>query len=634
MDSGRIDVALSRATTALLEARNPNGHWTGELSSSALSTATAITALEIFTRTTKCAHKFDAELISKGLEWLANNANEDGGWGDTNRSLSNLSTTVLCWAAFGAVYGAEERFASTVEAASDWILHEAGGTDPEHLVPAIVRRYGKDRTFSVPILTMCALAGRLGEGRQAWKSVLPLPFELAALPRSWFGTLRLPVVSYALPALIAIGQVRHFHRPTRNPVTRLLRGLTQKRTLRVLEEIQPANGGFLEATPLTSFVAMSLAGSDLPDHPATRKAIEFLRRSVREDGSWPIDTNLATWVTTLSVNALTEPAHDTPTARNMFTPEDRYRVQRWLLSQQHIKEHPYTNAPGGGWAWTDLPGGVPDADDTSGALLALGHVEWDPKQRMDEGVTEGVKWLLKLQNNDGGIPTFCKGWGTLPFDRSSPDLTAHAIRAWIAWRPHYAEGSALRNEIHTAVGRAITYLLKSKLQDGTWIPLWFGNQYVPDDVNATYGTTRVLQALIEAVGQSDLKWGGAFSSQGEVAGAISRAIQWLMEAQDDEGSWGGCAGAPGSIEETALAVQTLARAVAFVSELQQQELQTALDRGAKWLIDRVEDGTFIEASPIGFYFAKLWYYEKVYPLAFTVGALRAYSKVRGKEAYS
>ncbi len=28
-----------------------------------------------------------------------------------------------------------------------------------------------------------------------------------------------------------------------------------------------------------------------------------------------------------------------------------------------------------------------------------------------------------------------------------------------------------------------------------------------------------------------------------------------------------------------------------------------------------------ECSPIGFYFAKLWYYERLYPLIFTVAAL-------------
>ena len=76
---------------------------------------------------------------------------------------------------------------------------------------------------------------------------------------------------------------------------------------------------------------------------------------------------------------------------------------------------------------------MPDADDTPGALLALlqlGTVESaDARSR---GIA-GVRWLLDLQNRDGGIPTFCRGWGALPFDRSSPDLTAHTLRAWSAW---------------------------------------------------------------------------------------------------------------------------------------------------------------------------------------------------------
>jgi squalene-hopene/tetraprenyl-beta-curcumene cyclase len=36
----------------------------------------------------------------------------------------------------------------------------------------------------------------------------------------------------------------------------------------------------------------------------------------------------------------------------------------------------------------------------------------------------------------------------------------------------------------------------------------------------------------------------------------------------------------------------------------------------------VEDGSFREPSPIGFYFAKLWYFERLYPLIFAVAALR------------
>src|SRR4029079_14402375 len=40
-------------------------------------------------------------------------------------------------------------------------------------------------------------------------------------------------------------------------------------------------------------------------------------------------------------------------------------------------------------------------------------------------------WIRDLQNHDGGWPTFCRGWGHLPFDRSGSDLTAHNLRALV-----------------------------------------------------------------------------------------------------------------------------------------------------------------------------------------------------------
>ena len=68
--------------------------------------------------------------------------------------------------------------------------------------------------------------------------------------------------------------------------------------------IQPSNGGFLEAVPLTSFVVMALGATGKKDSVVIKKGVRFLLYSLRADGSWPIDTNLATWVTTLSINAL------------------------------------------------------------------------------------------------------------------------------------------------------------------------------------------------------------------------------------------------------------------------------------------------------------------------------------------
>src|ERR1044071_194761 len=267
---GRSDLiaTLSRVRARLLAQRNSAGHWEGELSSSALSTATAVFTLELASRSggegSLLSDVPNYQLIRRGLEWLARTQNDDGGWGDTIRSLSNISTTVLCWSAFAA---GEIRFAQTVHRAEKWLSKAAGGLQAERLAAAIVARYGKDRTFSVPILTMAALAGRLGPRKYAWALVPQLPFELAACPHQWYAALRLPVVSYALPALIAIGQVRHHLRPSGNPVARIIRNLARLRTLRVLESIQPASGGFLEATPLTSFVTMSLIGAKAGEHP-------------------------------------------------------------------------------------------------------------------------------------------------------------------------------------------------------------------------------------------------------------------------------------------------------------------------------------------------------------------------------
>ena len=708
LDLPRLRSAYETARDLLLaECRSEDGgpaHWTGELSTSALSTATAVMALQMVRRGGRDASDYGIDgsfddLIRGGLDWLNLYQNEDGGWGDTVKSLSNISTTMLAHAVFHATGMADdEAFRETVAKAKQYI-DDAGG------VPAVVKRYGKDKTFSVPILTHCALAGLVD-----WGEITPLPFELSCVPARFYAAVKMPVVSYALPALIAIGQVRHHFRPTWNPITRVLRRLAIKPSLRVLERIQPPNGGFLEAAPLTSFVTMSLAGMGLVDHVVVQRAVRFLADSVRPDGSWPIDTNLATWVTTLSINALKD---DVPE-------ELRDGLAEWLLDQQYKETHPYTNAAPGGWAWTNLPGGVPDADDTPGAVLALqnlavrveqreahqsgagtdslGEDEFgDPTGRFEVeapiAAQNGLFWLLDLQNSDGGFPTFCRGWGTLPFDRSSPDISAHCVRAlvrsdvWVGERVRTLWAKAIsmpwflrqwldllvifdsvacfvshlrmrglsRNRKVLAVLSASQFLRRTQRSDGSWLPLWFGNQYGHDDGNPVYGTSRVLMAyrdlgLMDAPeAQRAAAWLASVQEGSDVAGsggggprearptlreADSSVTPAVSPKKGDEASgpnssslalgsqpsalspprgWGGDAGIAPSVEETALATEVL---------LDCEEFRETAFAGIQWLIERVEDGSVAEPTPIGFYFARLWYFETLYPLIFAVSALR------------
>jgi squalene-hopene/tetraprenyl-beta-curcumene cyclase len=633
----RLTAAYQTALSALLAERTPEGYWLGELSTSALSTATAVSALALVQQDRSPPRPHD-KLVADGLRWLAEHQNADGGWGDTLKSITNISTTMLCRAAIHLA-GAAEQYAECLGRADGYMQAHHGRT-PSEQAEAVRARYGKDRTFAVPILTTCALAGLV-----EWKEVKPLPFELACLPQAWFRFLRLPVVSYALPALIAIGQAVYYHRPPLNPITRLVRWLALGKSLRVLEKIQPESGGFLEAVPLTSFVTLSLASIGERKHPVARHGVQFLVESVRPDGSWPIDSNLATWVTTLAVNALAA-------AGELQNLERRSGIRSWLVRQQFQSRHPYTGADPGGWGWTDLPGSVPDGDDTPGALLALSHlVELiddeapNPSPRAlvrctltdlvaDGGqpaelprlpdlswearppIAYGLWWLLRLHNRDGGWPTFCRGWGNLPFDRSGCDLTAHVLRAFAAWKTQsdadQAYARALRAarqpsrfsgfplpDVEGEMVKGFEYLEQQQRPDGSWVPLWFGNQFAPNDENPTYGTARVLAAY------RDL---GKMNAE-----PARRGVAWLLGAQNADGGWGGVAGVPPSIEETALAVDVLLDVG--------PEAEAAVNKGLAWLIEQVEAGGLREPAPIGFYFAKLWYYEKLYPIIFSVAAL-------------
>src|SRR5262245_56529834 len=117
-----FDTLRAAARRRLLAARGPNGCWEGRLSSSALSTATALFTLSLFDRSRGDARH--AALIRGGLRWLADTQNPDGGWGDTTRSLSNISTTALCWAAFGVPEA--KAFAAAIARAEAWLTAAAG----------------------------------------------------------------------------------------------------------------------------------------------------------------------------------------------------------------------------------------------------------------------------------------------------------------------------------------------------------------------------------------------------------------------------------------------------------------------------------------------------------------------------
>jgi len=567
MQKEKIHTIIDYLNGELQNKRPKDGSlWIGYLSSSAISTSVAVFALFISDKEKHQSH------IENGVAWLKKTMLEDGSWGDSPESPSNMTATLLTFATLSAV-------GETPEQTKAFLNDRFDGISDTHIIEGVLKYYGKDLTFSAPILVMCALAGVIS----SWKNIPQLPFELSVLPQKLFRFLRLPVVSYAIPALIAVGILR-YKKGSKN----LLRERFIPGSLKVLIKLQPEHGGFLEAAPLTSFVAMCMCGAGYRDNEAVQKGIGFLTDTVREDGSWPIDTNLAAWVTSLSVRAMGEAI------------PDKLHLANQIKQNAFKYQHPFTGAKEGGWGWTNLPGAAPDADDTSGALVALYEL---CNGEMSVEIEKGLEWLLSLQNADGGIPTFCKGWGKLPFDRSSPDITAHALLAFGLWRNHIPD--ALKKKCDHSAGRMLRWMKKEQSVEGCWYPLWFGDQDAQDERAPVYGTALSVEYLS----------GNDHPLAQEI---VAKGASFLLSAQNTDGGWGGATGVRSKVTMTA-------RALSALSTIDNIE-ESVLDKAFTFLYKKYESKEILNPEPIGLYFARLWYSEEMYSITFVLNALNAYKK--------
>ena len=591
-DHSAAQKCLDRAVAALMSKRDPRGFWEGRLASSPLATAVALCAF--------AGDEFDADKRAKAFAYLASTQNADGGWGDTEISKSNLAATLLVLSAHASNH--------TVGVPPAIVRAQAYVEKLGGLRDGLKNVYGKDLTFQVPIRMTAACAGLI-----PWKDVDALPFELALAPRGLMGALRLPVVSYALPALVTVGLARHANASSWFLPLRWLRSFATERALDVILKMQPESGGYLEAIPITAFSLLGLKSAGRGDHPIAQNARKFLLATQREDGSWPVEVNLSVWNTTRAIDAL----HAGGLLEKVMTQQERDTTRDWILAQQTKGKSVYSDAAPGGWGWNHLSGSVPDADDTSGAILALRSLGVSDSHG---AIVKGQTWLRTIQNKNGGWPTFCRGWETLPFDKSAPDLTAHALRALT---PTIQASEWLLDDDFDQRNEALyfgwLYLSRTVQSNGSFKPLWFGSESAADQLNSTYGTTHAMFPMNNRFYEvADAK----FLKKYDIGKLVKSASNFLLSIQNPDGGFGGCQGAPSTAEETGLALRAIANCGVDNSD-------PVCQNAARWLVEHQRaDGSW-NPAPIGFYFAVLWYYEELYPLYYAIGGLGAYLKGRG-----
>jgi squalene-hopene/tetraprenyl-beta-curcumene cyclase len=508
-----------------------------------------------------CLHYADpvqsADVIQQGCAWLRQTQNLDGGWGDAVVDPSNLNATSFALPALQ-------------------IIDPDGSAESIKRALAFIEEHGGREALSDPSrcslfvcnLSFMALAEIAG---YPWECVPRLPVGLIFAPK-WMWQ----EVSFGMPAVFALGLL-HSRKKRLSRLIQFITRLAEPHALTWLRKAQGENGGYQESPLLAAVVYIGLHCAGVGQDIAER-CLAFIQETRRVDGSWTCQRYLDVSVTTFILEALESAG---------YLGDLQHKPIDWFFAQQFATPFFGTGCPAGAWSW-GRPSGWADMDDTAGALTVL--------QRMgvpasDPHIQLGYQCLEAMQNREGSWGMFVRHTrfkldthgGTI--DKPCPALTAR-IAITLYERDH---------AFSRPLERALQYLRNAQRPDGTIYTLWY-RDYV-------YGTATALEA---------------FATVGLVADPVAvRCKEWLLAAQNADGSWGGSRGVPGTVEETAWALSALlARGVSVAAE--------CLERAAAWLVkQQQEDGTW-RPSVVGIYFPSLWYSDDHIANGFALRALGRY----------
>jgi squalene-hopene/tetraprenyl-beta-curcumene cyclase len=415
----------------------------------------------------------------------------------------------------------------------------------------------------------------------------------------------------------------------------LRRRAMRRATQWMTERFEQSDGlGAIFPPIIWSIIALKCLGHADTSPEMQYNFAELERLKVRQgDRLWLQPCLSPVWDTVITLRALAACGyghHEAPIAHAL----------EWLLSkevrtpgdwQRRVKCEP------GGWFFEYRNEFYPDIDDTIMALMAIrdtlaedaeitgsslivsgkfpeaGAARRTVEQvdRMTGAVERATRWVLAMQNRDGGWGAFdrdnddeflCR----VPFadhnamiDPSTPDIAARVIEALAAW--------GIGRE-HVAVRRATQYIRRTQEADGAWFGRW--------GVNYIYGTWQVLVGLAAAGVPTDDP-------------AIKRGAQWLLNHQQACGGWGESADTyaephlrgegPPTPSQTAWAL--LGLIAAGYAE------HASVRRGVQYLLDTQQaDGSWEETEFTGTGFPRVFYlryhYYRIYFPLLALGKYR------------
>jgi squalene-hopene/tetraprenyl-beta-curcumene cyclase len=618
-----LERSVSRATDALLQTQQPDGHWVFELEADATIPAEYVLLRHYL------GEPVDAELERKIAVYLRRIQGKHDGWPLFHEGAFDMSASVKAYFALKMI---------------------GDSPDADHMRRAreAIRARGGAARSNVFTRALLALYGVV-----SWRAVPVMPVEIMLLPR-WF-PFHLTKVSYwartVIVPLLVLGALK--------PLARNPKGVTidelfleppqsvggvkkaphQKWSwflffrgvdivLRATEPLFPKSTRKRAIDAATAFVKERLNGEDglgaiypamansvmmydvlgypedHPDRAVARLSIDKLL-VIKDDEAYCQPCVSPVWDTALTAHAMLESGSESAKAAakaglDWLKPLQVLDVKGdWAQARPDVRP--------GGWAFQYNNAYYPDLDDTAVVVMAMDRAEANSSARTyDPAISRAREWLLGLQSKNGGWGAFDADnnysyLNNIPFsdhgallDPPTEDVTARCISMLAQLPPD--------DDSRRAIADGIAYLRTTQLKDGSWYGRW--------GLNYIYGTWSCLCALNAAGLDTD-------------DDMVQRAADWLLRIQNADGGWGedgasykldyqGYEGAPSTASQTAWALLGLMAA----GKAEHPKVQ----RGIRYLLDQQNgDGLWDEERYTATGFPRVFYlryhgYRKFFPL--------------------
>lgn len=639
--SSPLQTGIDRARECLLRRQQPDGHWVGELQGDTILESEYVLLLAFLGRERD-------ERVVKAARYVLEQQLADGGWNNYPGGPAELSVSVKAY--FALKLAGHDAEAPYMRRARE-VIRALGGA-------------GNCNSFTKFYLALL--------GQFPYANCPSVPPEMMLLPRwcyfnihamsSWTRTIVIPLsIFYAhkpvrnLPPELGIAELfleppdtpLWPHPPTRRWLTwtnfflamdwlykrfegrRMgpLRRLAVRRAADwMLAHFADSDGVGAIFPPMIYTViclhCLGYADESAPMQWALQQLDDLM---IEEDGALRLQPCFSpVWDTALTLIGLADGGLTDDHA-------DVARGVEWLLDREVRQPGDWSTLlpklEPAGWFFEYNNALYPDTDDTAMVLMALARsrspagdanaefARWGQGTR--PAADRGLRWLLGMQNKDGGWAAFDRGINhelltKVPFadhnamlDPSCPDITGRVLEAL----GHYGFRTG-----HPQVDRALRFLERTQEPIGGWLGRW--------GVNYIYGTWQVLAGL-RKIGYD----------MGRPM--VCRAVAWLKQVQQPDGGWGETCR---SYDDPALAGQGTPTAsqtawallgLLSAGEAESKEVKAGIDY---LLATQQQDGSWHEEPFTGTGFPKVFYLKyHMYALYFPLMALARFARSHGAQ---